>query len=188
MLKPVELQGAGLRLRPWENTPGDRRAALRGLTDPDFRRWNTPVALVDDEEDVRAWTHGRADGWRRGDMASFAVLEDTEIRGHVSLGVFDYGARSARVGYWVLPEARDRGIASRALRTITGWAFHDLGLHRLELRHDIGNEASCRVGLRCGYVPEGLLRQARFDLGGVPHDVHLHARLAVDDPRPDVPR
>ncbi|WP_431774782.1 GNAT family N-acetyltransferase [Streptomyces cucumeris] len=183
MLRPVELQAPGLRLRPWEDTPGDRRAALRGLTDPDFRRWNTPVALVDDEEDVHLWTHGRADGWRRGDMASFAVLEDAEIRGHVSVGLIDHGDRSGRVGYWVLPEARDRGIASRALRAVTGWAFRELGLHRLELRHDIGNEASCRVGLRCGYAAEGVMRQARFDRGGTPRDVHLHARLAVDEPR-----
>ena len=176
----MELQAHGLRLRPWENNATDLDAALRGLRDPEFRRWNTPAALVDDEEDARAWARSRADGWRRGDMASFAVLEDSEIRGHVSLQLIDPGSRSARVGYWVLPGARGRRIASRALDAVTGWAFHDLGLHRLELRHDIGNQASCRVALRCGYVPEGLLREARFDLGGAPHDVHLHARLAVD--------
>lgn len=63
VLRPVELEAYGLLLRPWEETSGDLDAALRGLADPDFRRWNTAHAPEPDEAGVRAFLRRRRDGW-----------------------------------------------------------------------------------------------------------------------------
>jgi GNAT superfamily N-acetyltransferase len=41
----------------------------------------------------------------------------------------------AEIGYWVVPAARGRGIAPRALVAVSNWAIDELGLHRLELQH-----------------------------------------------------
>ncbi|WP_431959542.1 GNAT family N-acetyltransferase [Actinacidiphila sp. bgisy160] len=183
MLKPVELEAYGLLLRPWEETPGDLDAALRGLADPDFRRWNTAHAPEPDEAGARAFLGRRRDGWAAGDLASFAVTEAGVVVGQAGIGMIDQAMRGARVSYWLLPEARGRGLASRALEAVTRWAYRDLGLHRLELGHAVGNESSCRVAGRCGYLLEGVLRDAMVDLSGALRDVHLHSRLATD-PRP----
>ncbi|WP_329187273.1 GNAT family protein [Actinacidiphila glaucinigra] len=180
VLRPVELEAYGLLLRPWEETPGDLDAALRGLGDPDFRRWNTAHAPEPDEEGARGFLRRRRDGWAAGDLASFAVTEAGVVLGQTGIGMIDHAMRGARVSYWMLPEARGRGVATRALEAVTRWAFRDLGLHRLELGHAVGNEPSCGVARRCGYVLEGVLREAVVDLSGTLRDVHLHSRLATD--------
>ncbi|MEU1625865.1 GNAT family N-acetyltransferase [Streptomyces sp. NPDC020096] len=184
MLRPVELQAYGLTLRPWEEA--DVKAALRGLSDPDFNRWNTPTPRIEDEEGALRFIRSRRQGWERGDMLSFAVAEDGDVRGHVAVQLSDPRMRNGRVGYWVIREDRGRRIASRALEALSRWAFRDLGLHRLELGHDLDNDASCAVARRCAYAYEGLLRGARIDLNGIPRDLHLHARLAID-PAPEAP-
>ncbi|MEU6174408.1 GNAT family N-acetyltransferase [Streptantibioticus parmotrematis] len=184
MLRPVEIEAYGLLLRPWEE--GDAPDMLRGLTDPDYLRWNPPAAEpVEDIEGAIDFVRTRALGWRRGETASFAVLEDGVVRGSINVNSIDPRTGSGRVGYWTLPEARGRRLASRALEACTRWAFRDLGLHRLELGHAVGNDASCGVARRCGYAYEGTLRDALPDVDGGFLTVHLHARLATD-PAPDV--
>lgn len=188
VLTPVELKAYGLLLRPWEET--DRHAALRGLTDPDFRRWNSPLHPVHDEDDAIRFIRERAEGWERGTMATYAVTGDGNgdgagaeggiVLGHIGVAMIDFRMRCGRVGYWVLPEARGRRVASRALEAVSRWAFRDLGLHRLELGHAVGNEASCGVAHRCVYAFEGLLRGAMIDPAGGMRDIHLHARLSTD--------
>lgn len=186
-LEPVELEAYGLLLRPWEEN--DLAVAVRGLADPEYRRWNTANAPEPGERGARGFIRSRAEGWRSGTSANFAVTEGGITLGQLGIGMIDRTMRSARVAYWVLPEGRGRGIASRALEAGTRWAFRDLGLHRLELGHAIGNHASCGVARRCGYALEGLLRGAMIDTAGRPRDIHLHARLATDpgpvpSPRP----
>jgi len=62
------------------------------------------------------------------------------------------------VAYWVLPEARGRGVAPRALRAMSTWLFVHVGLHRIELAHSTRNTGSCRVAIKAGYVLEGTKR------------------------------
>lgn len=181
VLKPLEIKAYGLLLRPW-NT-GDEAAALRGLTDPDFRRWNSPQVGVVDEAGARAYILNRAKGWQRGDMATFAVVEDGVVLGNVGVAALNWHMRSGRMAYWTLPEARGRRVATRALEACTRWAFGDLGLYRLDLGHAIGNAASCAVARHCAYDCEGTLRGAMIDPAGGFRPMHLHARLA-DGPAP----
>lgn len=187
-LDPVWLGEYDLLLRPWE--PRDLGAVLRGISDPDFRRWNAVTVPAPDEEGAREFLERRAAGWRMGDQASFAITTEGDgfraVVGHVGLAMIDPMLRSARVAYWVLPEHRGRGYASRALETVTRWAFRgELGLYRVELGHVLPNHASCRVAGHCAYAYEGTMRGALPGIDGRMWDVHLHARLAID-PAPDL--
>lgn len=83
------------------------------------------------------------------------------------------------VAYWVLPEARGRGVAPRALQAMSTWLFDHVGLHRLELAHSTRNTASCRVATKAGYLLEGTKRQQTLHGDGW-HDMHLHARVQGD--------
>ena len=58
------------------------------------------------------------------------------------------------------PEARGRGIATLALRTISRWAVDELRLGRLELAADPENHASQRVAEKAGFQREGIMRSA----------------------------
>ncbi|MBB5939633.1 GNAT family N-acetyltransferase [Streptomyces zagrosensis] len=182
MLEPVELEMYGLLLRPWEEE--DLRAIQCGIADPEYLRWSAVNAPAASPNGARDFLHTRTEGWRRGDMTSFAItdLETFEVLGSVYAGTIDFAHRSGRVGYWVLPEARGRRVAARGLEAMTRWLFQDVGLHRLELGHAVGNDASCRVADRCAYRVEGIFRGAMFDLTETPRDIHIHARLATDLP------
>jgi ribosomal-protein-alanine N-acetyltransferase len=88
----------------------------------------------------------------------------------------DLDQGEGEAAYWVLPPARGRGVATRALRAVTDWMFTYVGLHRVYLEHSTRNEASCRVATGAGFVAEGTRRSACLHLDGW-HDMHLHARV-----------
>ncbi|MFJ8633996.1 GNAT family N-acetyltransferase [Streptomyces sp. NPDC093568] len=186
-----DLRGHGLRLRPWDaDSDADLDAWFRGRTDPEFLRWNTPLRLTTDlhsaRDSLRAAVENTADGTSIAycvtDAATGAPL------GHLGVNLVNRVMRSARVGYWVLPEARGRRVATHALALATRWALAEpdgLGLHRLELDHAVGHDSSCHIAERCGFRYEGTLRGAMWEARrqDAYRDAHLHARLATD---PDV--
>ncbi|MES5821797.1 GNAT family N-acetyltransferase [Streptomyces sp. RG80] len=180
-----ELLGHGLRLRHWNpDSDADAAAWLRGRSDPEFRRWNTPLKTVTDLEGARASLRAGAEAAADGVSIGFRVTDAASgtTLGHVGVHEIDHVIRVARIGYWVLPEARGHRVAARALTLVARWSFTDLSLHRLELGHALGHDASCRIAERCGFPYEGTLRGAMFEAGRQDafRDVHLHARLATD--------
>jgi RimJ/RimL family protein N-acetyltransferase len=185
-----ELQGHGLRLSSWDaESDAHLDAWFRGLTDPEFVRWNTPLKPVRDMADARESLWAKAAGAANGTTAPFRITDAASgtTLGHIGVNDIDRVLRVARVGYWVLPEARGHSVATRALAVAARWALTDLGLHRLELGHALGHEASCRIAQRCGFPFEGTLRGAMWEAGRQDtfRDVHLHGRIATD-PEPAI--
>lgn len=182
----TEPRGHGLHLRSWDaGSDADAENWLRGCLDPEFLRWNTPLKLSADLGGARESLRARARDAMDGRAASFRIADEESgtTLGHIGVNEISLPLKLARVGYWVLPEARGRGVATRALLLASRWAFAELGLHRLELGHAVGHDASCRIAGRCGYPGEGTLREAMFESGrhDAFRDVHLHARLATDE-------
>ncbi|MGW2382790.1 GNAT family N-acetyltransferase [Streptomyces sp. NPDC001658] len=180
-----ELHGHGLRLRAWDaESDVDVESWLRGCTDPEFRRWNTPLIPVTDADSARASLLSKAAQAEDGSMATYCVTDaGTGVPlGQIGVNAIHEVLGRARIGYWVLPEARGQGVATRALALVTHWGHTDLGLHRLELDHAVGHDASCRVAERCGYRYEGTLRGSMFEAGRQDafRDAHVHGRLATD--------
>ncbi len=186
----TEPRGHGLHLRPWDaGSDADAEDWLRGHQDPHFRRWNTPSRLWTDLAGAREALRGRALDAAEGRSMSFRITDGASgaTLGHIGIGEISRPMKLAHVGYWVLPEARGRGVATRALLLASRWACTELALHRLELGHAVGHDASCRIAEKAGYVAEGTLREAMFEQGrhDAFRDVHLHARLATDpEPAP----
>ncbi|MFE7463913.1 GNAT family N-acetyltransferase [Streptomyces sp. NPDC057499] len=171
-------------LRPWAPADADSEPLLDALVsaaaDPAIALWN-PIASTD-RDAARAWVEARHGGWERGTSASFAVLDATDgaLFGNVTLRWTDRADGLAMMGYLLLPAARGRGLATRAVAAVTDWGFDTVGVRRMEIAHAVGNQASCGVADRCGYLSEGVLRESfRFGDGDY-HDEHLHARLAKD--------
>ncbi|MGW7302530.1 GNAT family N-acetyltransferase [Streptomyces sp. NPDC054829] len=183
-----ELRADGLLLRPWDpESETDVEAWLRGRTDPEFTRWNTPLRFTTDRDTARDQLRAAAQNAAEGAAAPYCVADPETGRplGHIGVNVINRVMNTARVGYWVLPEARGHGVATRALAVTARWAFTELGLHRLELDHAVGHDASCHIAERCGFRHEGTLRGAMWEAGrhDAYRDMHLHARLA-GDPEP----
>ncbi|EYT57056.1 GCN5 family acetyltransferase [Curtobacterium flaccumfaciens UCD-AKU] len=167
-------------LRPWSL---DDAAALlvASRSDPDLATQFPEVGL-DDEEHARAHVTGalRFDDHAR----NWAIVEDGVAVGNVGLSAIEFRHGTAWAHYWVAADARGRGLAARALTSVSSWAF-DAGLFRLELGHRTNNPASCRVAAAAGFSAEGIERQ-KLRYGSERFDVETHARLAID-PVPDLP-
>jgi RimJ/RimL family protein N-acetyltransferase len=171
-----------LVLRPWRPPDADRLVEAYG--DPDIRQWHAR-SMTDGE--ARGWIASRAERWQAETGADWAVLDDDgEVIGRAALRTLDLSDGSGEVAYWVVPAARGRDVASRALRAVTGWMFAEIGLHRIELLHSTGNEASCRVATKAGYDVEGTKRRQALHADGW-HDMHLHACISEDGDRREVP-
>ncbi|MEU8889769.1 GNAT family N-acetyltransferase [Streptomyces sp. NPDC048442] len=177
----TELTGFGLRLREWRET--DTAALREGMNDPEYRRWDGMTDGPLDEAGALRQIRSRAEGWARGDLAQYCITDAAtgEVLGSVGLHQIEPVRGCAGIGYWLMPGARGRGVVTRAVELCTRWSFAEVALHRIELGHAVGNEQSCRVALRTGYMAEGVAR------GGLPApapgvyvDMHVHARLATD--------
>jgi RimJ/RimL family protein N-acetyltransferase len=64
----------------------------------------------------------------------------------------------AEIGYWTVPWARRRGVATRGLRLLSQWTAAALAVRRLELYAEPGNLASQQVAEAAGYVRGQLVR------------------------------
>jgi RimJ/RimL family protein N-acetyltransferase len=135
--------------------PPDERdlpAIQRGIDDPDVIR-----AFGRATVSARQLLELNRRRWAEGTGATFAICDAAgECLGHVFLNISSVSRGS--VGYWLLPEARGKGLATRAVRLISRWAFRDLGLARVQLLTEPSNDESQRVAERSGFQREGILR------------------------------
>jgi RimJ/RimL family protein N-acetyltransferase len=139
----------------------DARAVVAACRDPEIPRWTFMQEGLTPKR-AAAWI-ARADRLRAsGAAARFAIVsaggaDDDRFLGQVGVSI-DWRRVSGEAFYWVAATARQRGVATTALRLVSRWALGSLGLQRLELLIDPRNGASQRVAERAGYRREGTLR------------------------------
>ncbi|SCE71359.1 GNAT family N-acetyltransferase [Micromonospora mirobrigensis] len=126
--------------------------------------------------------------WLAGESADLAILDAVsgEVVGVCKLRYDEPPTGQGMLGYSMLPEARGRGLATRAVRLVAEWAF-GVGLARLWAGTRPENVASQRVLERVGFRREGLMRGRLPGPDGTRVDSTLYGLLA-DDPRPRVER
>jgi RimJ/RimL family protein N-acetyltransferase len=76
----------------------------------------------------------------------------------VGLFGLDQPEPGARLGYWLVARARRRGLATRASRALSGWAFASLGIEAIAIDCEPGNVASARIAVHLGGTRTGSRR------------------------------
>jgi RimJ/RimL family protein N-acetyltransferase len=145
----VTLRDGPLTLRPWREE--DVPAIHAACQDPEILRWLPLIPRPYTLAHARAFVAG-ADG-----PYAFAIEDGGRVVGSIALRVDEANA-IGNLGYWCAPDARGRGVVTRALRRLCRYGFEDLGLGRLELVADPDNAASQRVAEKAGFRREGVLR------------------------------
>jgi RimJ/RimL family protein N-acetyltransferase len=179
--------GGGPVRRTLPDLPGgaltDGEVSLRPLVPGDV----DDLLRLENLPDIRArslWRHERtrpeiegrcaaaASDWLAGVRAELTIRVDGGFAG--SIGLFNEAfSRQAIVGYSVLPESRGRGVATRAVRLISAWAF-EIGVRRLMAGTMTDNVASQRVLAKAGFVREGIQRSRFVGPGGTRLDDVTH--------------
>lgn len=143
-----------MALRAWAGE--DVPALVRACADPLTSRF-TSVPSPYTPEDARLFVAaGRSD--TALPLAVVGINDLAEVLGAVGLHAVDRAGGRAEIGYWTAPWARRRGVATRALSLLSGWAVGSLGLERLELYAEPSNQVSHLVAERAGYVRGDLVR------------------------------
>jgi len=100
--------------------------------DPSTARWVNPLPGSDGAGAVRFFESER----RRGSMLDL-VIADSGNDGYLGeVLLFKREWDTGELAYVVAPFARGRGIATEAVKLLSGWAFDALGMHRLQLKVD----------------------------------------------------
>lgn len=142
-------------LRAWRDT--DVPALTAMMDEPEIARW-TRAPSPYEERHALEWMATHSTMMRRRAELPLAIADaqSDELIGSMGLRFPDEGR--GEFGYVVATGARRRGVATRALRLYSQWAFDELGVERLEVLVQPGNVASLAVAERVGFRREGVLR------------------------------
>ena len=123
----------------------------------------------------------RRDARERSSFTFFVFDPSGEtLYGGLTLGRIQRGvAQAGTLGYWMGERHAGRGIMSRAVRTISIFAFEIEGLHRIEAACVPSNARSIALLESCGFRREGHLRRY-LKIAGVWEDHLLYSLLAED--------
>ena len=155
---PVEgLSDGRIRLRL--HADADIPAIIAACQDPEIPRW-TRVPEPYSEADARGWLEQESRGRSLGDLLGLLVVDadDDRLLGSVGIVHVDREERRCELGYWLAREARGHGVATRAVRMLSAWAFENLPTDRIEIHAEPDNAASRQVAERVGFSFEGVLR------------------------------
>lgn len=150
-----ELDDGVVRLRRWELSD---LACVEATSEAGLTEGSTiPEEYTD--ETGRAWIERQHARTETGRGWSWAIAQASSGR---AVGCVNLLLRRqdgvAGVGYWLVPDARGAGLATRAVTLVTTWGLDEVGLARVEAWVEPGNDASVAVLERCGYGYEGRLR------------------------------
>jgi len=176
LTRPLLTDGEVL-LRPWR--AADAAQMFAGFSDPLVQRHSWPSLAPYTEADARAYLAEQATAEDERAFAIVAPPDPETVLGGTSLYDIRCEQGSAAVGYWLAPQARGAGLATRAVRLLAAWAFGELGVERLELTCGPDNAASQRVAERCGFVREGVLR-SHLPFKGARRDTVMYSLLRTE--------
>lgn len=151
-----ELDDGVIRLRGWEL--GDlecvRAASAEGRI-PE----STSVPIDFTEQAGIAYIERQQRRPQQGDGWPCAIADSAtdEAVGYVGL-LLRPQPGVVGLGYWLIPAARGKGYATRAVHLLSTWALGAGGFARVEAWVEPANLSSARVLEHCGYQYEGRLR------------------------------
>lgn len=144
--------------------------------DPLIARWTTvpsPYARAMAE----SWVAERSADWRS--TPTWAITAgDGRWAGTIDLR--PDGAGSASVGYLVAPWMRRRQLATRALRLVSAWGFHVMGLQVITWTAHVENEPSRAVAERVGFRVHQDVARLGLAGRGARHDARIGELLPED--------
>ncbi|NHN54548.1 GNAT family N-acetyltransferase [Calidifontibacter sp. DB0510] len=187
--EPAVLRGEHVVLRPWTRDDAPTEGPDELAT-----RFVATSGLQPAPEDFEAWLLERRRRMAAGAGVCWCIAdrETDRVLGHVQVDGLDvdFIAGTGQVAYWLLPDARGRGLLGEALEMVIGHAFaprtddagsSGLGLHRLQAGTDEDNRGSARALRRAGFREFAHEREVLAAADGSHRGALTFELLASDD-------
>lgn len=159
-----ELETERLRLRPMRVCDAeDMHDYARRPEVTRYLLWE-PHRTLDYTRSYLEYLAGR---YRTGTCYEWAVISKAENKmiGTCGFASVDCSHNSAELGYVLHPDYHRRGLMPEAAHRVIRFGFQVMGLHRIEARYMIGNDASLAVMKKLGMRFEGIKRESMLVKG-----------------------
>lgn len=161
-------------------TDEDVPRIVAGAADVEVQRW-LPLPAPYTDVSARQFLADQAAAAAAGRGLNFAVRRAGSPQLCGSMGVsFPARRGEGEIGYWISPDARGEGLASRGILVLARWAIDHFALQRVEMLVQPGNVASQRACRRAGATEEGVRRHGLLMEGHEPCDAMVYS-LTPDD-------
>ncbi len=127
-----------------------------------LRQWLPWVDHTYSAEDVRMFISRARSQLESNQGPQAGIWDNGEFIGSVGCHPIDWANRNCSIGYWIEPGSQGKGLVSRSCVVLLDYLFHELALHRVEIRCGVGNKRSCAIPARLGFVCESTAREAEW--------------------------
>lgn len=169
ILRPFKTEDAPAMYKNWASDEEVTR----------FLMWPAHKELAVSEYVLREWTQN----YSKKDYYQWAIVfkefSDEPIGSISVVKAIDETIRTAHIGYCIGKPWWHKGITSEALEAVMDYLFDEVGVNRIESRHDPRNPNSGEVMKKCGMKFEGTLRQSDWNNQGV-CDASYYSLLASE--------
>ena len=141
--------------RNWASDPD----VTRFLTWPTYQNVETAYPVL------KLWE----DSYRDSKFYQWMIVlkEIGEAIGSISVVRLDDDTQSTEIGYCIGKSWWHKGIMTEALGAVIDYLFREVGMNRIEAKHDTNNPNSGRVMRKCGMLYEGTARSSARNNQGI---------------------
>lgn len=186
LIVPSRLESERLLLRPYRFT--DAAVLAQAIKEERERlRDDFPdrASSVHSTRDAELFITEKSRQWKGREAFHFGIWEREGERyaGEICLRSIDWRVPRADIGYYLCQRFERKGIMVEALRKMIPFAFDVLHLRKMQIRCAVSNVRSRKVAERCGFRPEGVLRNDAVRADGTTLVNVVYYGLTPDDRR-----
>lgn len=123
-------------------------------------RWLGWAKSIDSPEAAEAFLKRGVTRLSDDGLPWVSIWSGGRMAGGVLFFPLDPITKSTDIGYWLASWAGGNGLASRAVTAMLDYAFREVGVNRVGLLAEVGNDRSAALAKRLGFTFEGVRRDA----------------------------
>ena len=154
--------GDGVALRMLDGRHAEALFRLTERNREHLRPWLPWVDGVRTSMDSGAFIQSGLQQFAHDNGFHVGIWHHDELAGTIGYHYWNWANRRTEIGYWLGAEFQGRGLMTRACHALTGYAFAELGLQRVEIQCATTNARSRAIPERLGFAEEGIRRQAEW--------------------------
>ena len=127
-----------------------------------LREWLPWLDANRSAEDSRSFIRDSNTRASEGAGLVTAIFFRDQICGVAGFNWIDAANRACEIGYWISEDHQGRGIVTRSVRSLVGFAFDQAQLNRVTIPVAVENAKSRAIPERLGFTSEGIRREAEW--------------------------
>lgn len=127
-----------------------------------LRQWLGWIDASTEVSATAAFLQYNLERFTRREGLNAGILYKGKLVGQIGFNNINAANRTAEIGYMLAKGYTGKGIITRATEALVNLGFNEFRLQKIEIRVAAGNEKSCAIPIRLGFVQEGLIRSAEW--------------------------